>query len=120
LRDQPEILLKDGDTLKLGGLKIDVFFTPGHTPGSLCFKTGKYLFAGDTLFPGGPGHTVTPEDFKQITASINEKIYILPDDTEILPGHGDGTTVKKSKEEYAIYAAKPHGVLYGDVAWLTS
>ncbi len=120
LKTPPEILLQDGDVLTLGKLKIEVIFTPGHTPGSLCFRVGKYLFAGDTLFPGGPGHTETPEDFEQIRESITKKIYRLPDDTVILPGHGDGTTVKKSREEYAAFAAKPHGALYGDVTWLGS
>jgi hydroxyacylglutathione hydrolase len=120
LKTPPEILLSDGDTITLGKLKIKVLFTPGHTPGGLCFLVSEYLFAGDTLFPGGPGHTETPEDFVQILASITQKIYTLPDDTVILPGHGDSTTVRKSKEEYAAFTSKPHGTLYGDVAWLTS
>jgi hydroxyacylglutathione hydrolase len=113
-------LLNDGDTITLGKLKIKVLFTPGHTPGGLCFLVSEYLFAGDTLFPGGPGHTETPDDFVQILASITQKIYTLPDNTVILPGHGDSTTVRKSKEEYAAFTSKPHGTLYGDVAWLTS
>jgi glyoxylase-like metal-dependent hydrolase (beta-lactamase superfamily II) len=119
LKTPPEILLKDGDILKLGNLKIEVLHTPGHTPGSLCFKIGKYLFAGDTIFPSGPGHTETPDDFQQIIASITQKIFCLPDNTMILPGHGDGTTVQKAKEEYAAFAARPHGdFIYGDVTWL--
>jgi hydroxyacylglutathione hydrolase len=120
LKTPPEIMLKDGDILQLGKLKVDVIFTPGHTPGGLCFLVGKYLFAGDTLFPGGPGHTESPEDFKELLAAITGKIYTLPGNTMVLPGHGDSTAVKQSKEEYAIFAAKPHGVLYGDVAWLTN
>jgi hydroxyacylglutathione hydrolase len=120
LKTPPEILLNDGDIVTLGELKIKTLFTPGHTPGGLCFLADKYLFAGDTLFPGGPGHTESPDDFVTILASITQKIYSLPDDTVILPGHGDGTTVKKSKEEYAAFTSKPHGPLYGDVAWLTS
>jgi hydroxyacylglutathione hydrolase len=113
----PQKLLDDGDAITLGALKIRVIFTPGHTPGGLCFLTDKYLFAGDTIFPGGPGHTETPEDFKQIILSITQKIYVHPDDTEILPGHGASTTVKKSKEDYAVFASKPHDELYGDVTW---
>ena len=121
LKTPPEIPVKDGDSLSLGKLKIEVIHTPGHTPGSLCFKIGKYLFAGDTIFPGGPGRTESPDDFHQILASIKEKIFRLPDDTMIFPGHGDGTTVKKAKEEYAVFASKPHGpVIYGDVTWLSS
>jgi hydroxyacylglutathione hydrolase len=120
LKTAPEILLKDGDTLPLGKLKIDVIFTPGHTPGGICYLTGKFLFAGDTLFPGGPGHTESPEDFKELLAAITTKIFTLPDDTLILPGHGNGTTVRQSKAEYDVFAANPRGLLYGDVAWLTS
>lgn len=119
LKTPPEILLKDGDVINLGGLKIDVLFTPGHTPGGLCFRVGNYLFGGDTLFPGGPGHTDTPEDFKEVITSITNNIYTLPDETVILPGHGDGITVKKSKEEYALFASKRHGDLCGDVTWLS-
>jgi hydroxyacylglutathione hydrolase len=120
LATPPEMLLKDADVIHLGNLKIDVFFTPGHTAGSLCFMTGKYLFAGDTLFPGGPGHTDTPEDFEQIISSITTRIFSLPGDTIVLPGHGEGTTVRKSKEEYAAFAAQLHHALYGDVTWLAS
>jgi glyoxylase-like metal-dependent hydrolase (beta-lactamase superfamily II) len=121
LKTPPEILLKDGDSLSLGNLNIVVMHTPGHTPGSICFRIGKYLFAGDTIFPGGPGRTETPEDFQQILTSITEKIFRLPDDTIIFPGHGDGTTVKRAKEEYAVFAAKPHGtIIYGDVTWQSS
>lgn len=119
LETPPEILLMDGDIIKLGNLKISVMITPGHTPGSSCFKIDKYLFAGDTVFPGGPGYTETPEDFSLIILSITQKIYGLPDDTIILPGHGDSTTVGKSKKEYADFASKTHGELSGDVTWLT-
>ena len=51
----PDILLNDGDTFSLGNLRMEVLHTPGHTPGSVCFKFGKYLLVGDTVFPGGPG-----------------------------------------------------------------
>jgi len=121
LKTPPEILLEDGDTISLGNIKVKVLHVPGHTPGSLCFRIGKYLLAGDTIFPGGPGRTESPDQFQQIVASITEKILSLPDDTAILPGHGDGTTVKKSREEYAVFASRPHPLdLYGDVLWLTS
>lgn len=118
LKTPPEITAGDGDVLKLGELEITVLHTPGHTPGSLCYKIGKYLIAGDTIFPGGPGHTDTAGDFRQIVESITGKILTLPDDTVILPGHGDGTTVKQAREEYAAFAAGRHpGDLYGDVLW---
>jgi glyoxylase-like metal-dependent hydrolase (beta-lactamase superfamily II) len=121
LKTPPEIFLKDGDTISLGNIKVKVLHVPGHTPGSLCFKIAKYLLAGDTLFPGGPGKTWSPDEFQQILKSITEKIFLLPDDTVIYPGHGDGTTVKKAKEEYDAFASRPHSPhLCGDVLWLSS
>ncbi len=121
LRTPPEILLNDGDIMTLGNLEIKVMHTPGHTPGGLCFKIGNYLFAGDTIFPGGPGRTASPDNFRQIVDSITGKIFTLPDDTVICPGHGNITTVKKAKEEYAVFASHPHSPnLCGDVLWLSS
>ncbi|MFC2002580.1 MBL fold metallo-hydrolase [Chloroflexota bacterium] len=121
LPSPPEILLNDGDTVSFGNIKLEVLHTPGHTPGSLCFKAGRYLIAGDTIFPGGPGKTGSPENLKQIIESITSKIFVLPDDTEIYPGHGDSTTVKKAKEEFAVFSSQPHDPnLCGDVLWLTS
>jgi glyoxylase-like metal-dependent hydrolase (beta-lactamase superfamily II) len=121
LEKPPELLLQDNDVADLGKLKIEVLFTPGHTPGSLCFRVENYLFAGDTLFPGGPGHTDNPEDFKQIIESITNKIFRLPGDTILLPGHGDETTVKQSKEEYAAFESRLHSSqLCGDVTWQDS
>jgi hydroxyacylglutathione hydrolase len=120
LKTLPEIYLKDGDLLTLGKLKVEVLYTPGHTPGSLCFKIGRYLFAGDTIFPGGPGHSDTPDDFREIITSITGKIFNLPDNTLILSGHGDATTVKRAREEYAAFASRPHNAdLFGDVLWLS-
>jgi hydroxyacylglutathione hydrolase len=119
LTPPPEILLNDGDVIRLGELKFTVLHTPGHTPGSLCFKVGHYLISGDTLFPGGPGKTGSPDDFRQIIKSITEKIFVLPDDTQIYPGHGDSTVVEKEKDEFAVFISRPHGRdLHGDVLWL--
>lgn len=117
----PDMLLNDGDRVSLGGVKIEVLHTPGHTDGSLCFKAGKYLIAGDTLFPGGPGKTVSPDNFRQIVKSITGKILMLPDDTLVYPGHGDSTVLKKEKDEFAIFSSRSHPPdLYGDVLWLSS
>ena len=121
LSSPPEILLNGGDMMGVGNIQLEVLHTPGHTPGSLCFRAGKYLLAGDTVFPGGPGKTGTPKAFEQIVESITEKILVLPDDTRIFPGHGDDTTVKKVKEEFKIFSSRPHAPnLCGDVLWLTS
>jgi hydroxyacylglutathione hydrolase len=120
LKTPPEINLSDGGTISLGNFLVEVLHTPGHTPGSLCFKIGQYLFAGDTIFPGGPGRTNVPDDFRQILSSITTKILSLPDDTVIYPGHGPETTIREAKEEYAVFASRPvRPDLCGDVLWLS-
>ena len=119
LDSPPEIQLNDGDTVSFGDINLEVIHTPGHTPGSLCFKTDKYLISGDTIFPGGPGKTGSPAALKQIIASITGKIFTLADDTQVYPGHGDSTTLKKEKDEFAVFSSRPHDpALYGDVLWL--
>jgi len=121
LPSPPEMLLNDGDTVSVGNLKLEVFHTPGHTPGSLCFKVGRYLISGDTIFPGGPGKTGSPAAFKQIIKSITEKIFVLPDDTPIYPGHGESTVVKKAKDEFDVFSARSHSPnLCGEILWLSS
>ncbi|MFC2005895.1 MBL fold metallo-hydrolase [Chloroflexota bacterium] len=117
----PEILLGDGDTILSGDVKFEVIHVPGHTPGSLCFKAGRYLISGDTIFPGGPGKTRSPAAFGEIVKSITEKIFVLPDDTQIFPGHGEPTVLKKEKEEFAVFSSRPHAPeLCGDVLWLSA
>lgn len=117
----PEKLLSDGEIIRVGNLNVEVLHTPGHTPGSVCFKIGRYLLSGDTLFPGGPGRTTTPFDFQQVVKSITRKIFPLPDDTLVYPGHGVSTVLKKEKEEFAVFSSRPHDAeLFGDVAWLTT
>ncbi len=121
LSSSPEMPLNDGDTVSFGNIKLKILHTPGHTPGSLCFETGFYLISGDTIFPGGPGKTGSPDDFRQIIKSITEKIFALPDDTHIFPGHGDSTILKKEKDEFAVFSSHPHNPnLCGDVLWLSS
>lgn len=116
---KPEQLLNDGDTISFGEIQLKVLHTPGHTPGSLCFLTGSYLISGDTLFPGGPGKTGSSGDFKNIVASLTNKLFTLPDETQVYPGHGDATVLKKEKQEFEVFSAKPHDPdLCGDVVWL--
>ncbi len=120
LSPPPEIMLEDGNIIDFGKIQIAVLHTPGHTPGSLCFKTGNYLLSGDTLFPGGPGKTGTPADFAQVVKSITDKIFTLDDNTPVYPGHGEPTIVKKEKEEFKIFSSRPHDPnLCGDVLWLS-
>jgi len=118
---QPDSLLDDGDMVSFGNIQLKVLHTPGHTPGSLCYLTGKFLISGDTIFPGGPGKTGSPAAFKQIVESITSKIFPLPGETEIYPGHGDSSTLAKEKEEFEIFSSRSHDPkLCGDVLWLSS
>jgi glyoxylase-like metal-dependent hydrolase (beta-lactamase superfamily II) len=118
---QLDVAVAHGDTFRIGGLEFRAVHNPGHTPGSTTFVTGKHAFVGDTLFPGGPGRSGSNELLKQEIESITTRLYALPDDTKIWPGHGDTTTIGESKKEYAVFAAKEHPAdLHGDVLWLTS
>jgi glyoxylase-like metal-dependent hydrolase (beta-lactamase superfamily II) len=86
--------VKDGDLIRVGGLVFKVLHTPGHTPGGVCFYTDGHLIAGDTLFPGGPGNTRREGgDFPLIIQMISEKLFALPDETRVYPGHGLDTTI---------------------------
>ncbi|UCH86722.1 MAG: MBL fold metallo-hydrolase [Dehalococcoidia bacterium] len=121
LPSPPDILLNDGDTVSFGNIELKVLHTPGHTPGSLCFLTGQYLISGDTIFPHGPGKTGTPAALRQVIESITEKVFVLPDDTQVHPGHGESTVLKKEKEEFAVFSSRSHDPgLCGDVLWLSS
>ena len=110
--------LAGGEEVAIGGGGLRVIHTPGHTPGSICLLTGRYLIAGDTLFPGGPGHSDRPEDLQQEIHSIVERLFVLPDETVVYPGHGDDSTIGRSKREYADFASREHPAdLCGDVLW---
>ena len=86
-----DILLKDGDILHVGHLEIRIIHTPGHTPGSVCFFTGKHLFTGDTLFVGDAGRTDGDGgSLEKLLNSIEFKLMTLPHETIIWPGHDYG------------------------------
>lgn len=116
-----DMQLTDGEAITFGNIRLTVRHTPGHTPGSLCFYTEGYLISGDTLFPGGPGKTGSPSDFRQIVESLQRKIFVLPDDTQVFPGHGDHTILGKEKQAFEAFTARSHDPnLCGDVLWSTS
>ncbi len=113
--------IADGDTVKVGGLAFEVIAIPGHTPASTAFVHGAHAFVGDTLFPGGPGHSRSNELLRQEIASITTRLYALPDETTVWPGHGENTTIGVSRAEYEVFAAREHDPdLHGDVSWLES
>lgn len=90
--------IEDGQVLECGSLNVRAMHTPGHTPGSVSFEVDGMLFSGDTLFPGGPGNTHDSRDhFRQIIDGIRNKLFVLPDDTPVYPGHGLSTTIGAEK-----------------------
>ena len=118
---QADFQLKDGDTYQVGEIQIKALHTPGHTPGGICLVVGNHVFSGDTLFPGGPGATRAPEDFRQVVNSIRRKLMPLPDETAVYPGHGNDTTVGNSREEIKTFDSRSHpDDLCGHVQWLNS
>jgi glyoxylase-like metal-dependent hydrolase (beta-lactamase superfamily II) len=112
------LFIQDG-YLEIGNLLLNVIVTPGHTPGSTCYLIDNHLFSGDTLFPGGPGRTGSPEDFHEIISSITNKLFKLESKIIVQPGHGDDTNIGTAKEEYEVFAKETINTdLHGDVTWI--
>lgn len=93
--------LADGDSLQTGSLKANVMHTPGHTEGSVClyFPAEKLLIAGDTLFARSIGRTDLPGgSYEKIMRSLHTRVMTLPDETVVVPGHGQRTTIGEERE----------------------
>jgi hydroxyacylglutathione hydrolase len=92
--------LADGQSLELAGFTIDVLHTPGHTPGHCCFYLAGegMLFSGDQLFAGSIGRTdLRGGDYPTLMRSMADKILVLPEETDVLPGHGPATTLARER-----------------------
>ena len=95
---EPDVFLSDGDRLKIGGMEVKVIHTPGHSPGSICLYVDDVLFSGDTLFAGSVGRTdIEGGDTESLVRSIKERLYVLPDDVRVYPGHGPPTRIGLEK-----------------------
>lgn len=94
--------LSDGEELDFDGLRLRVIHTPGHTPGSVCFRCGDMLFAGDTLFAGSCGRTDLPGGSWQDMAASLRRLAKLDGDCAVYPGHGEATTlaVERKTNQY--------------------
>ena len=89
-----DIEVTDGDTLDVGPMHLCFIDCPGHTPGGMSILLGKVLFSGDTLFMSSVGRTDLPGgDWDTLMHTIREKLFVLPDDTVVLPGHMQETTI---------------------------
>lgn len=90
----PDRFLEEGDEVRVGGIRLRVLHTPGHSPGGICLVTDGTAFVGDTLFAGSIGRTDLPgASAETLLTSIREKLLTLPDDTVVYPGHGPATTI---------------------------
>ncbi|MCI8306446.1 MAG: MBL fold metallo-hydrolase [Lachnospiraceae bacterium] len=96
MSENADIYVQDGDMVNEAGLSLRVIETPGHTSGGVCYysETDKVLFSGDTLFEASIGRTDFPTGSAGILiTSIREKLYVLPDDVSVYPGHGPYTSI---------------------------
>ncbi|SEO61935.1 MBL fold metallo-hydrolase [Amycolatopsis saalfeldensis] len=96
----PDGELADGQVVTIAGTGLTVLHTPGHAPGAVCLYAADLgvVFTGDTLFHGGPGATGRSySDYPTIVKSIRERLFTLPDPTEVHTGHGEGTTIADEK-----------------------
>jgi glyoxylase-like metal-dependent hydrolase (beta-lactamase superfamily II) len=101
----------DGDRVELGAERLGVIGLVGHTPGSITLSYEgagmTHLFTGDSLFPGGPGRTTTPEDFTSLMNDLESKIFDrFGDDTVVHPGHGDDTTLGNERPHLGEWRAR--------------
>lgn len=89
-----DIWVTDGDLLAVDDIELSFISTPGHTPGGMCIKMDDVLFSGDTLFRMSVGRTDFPGGSEEaLLSSIKDKLYVLPDETRVLPGHMEETTI---------------------------
>lgn len=94
-----DVRVQTGSRVRVGSCELEVIELVGHTPGSIALAYDDpegivHLFTGDSLFPGGPGRTTTPEDFTSLMDDLESKIFAAyPDDTRVYPGHGFDTTL---------------------------
>ena len=91
-----DVFIDDADVIEVGRLRLHAIHNPGHTPGSVSFRVegAPLVFTGDTLFPGGPGNTKSKEgNFDTIIQSLDNRLFTLPAETIVMPGHGVSTTI---------------------------
>jgi glyoxylase-like metal-dependent hydrolase (beta-lactamase superfamily II) len=104
--------LADGDRVTVGECELEVIHLVGHTPGSIALLYQEpggpaHLWTGDSLFPGGPGRTTNPADFKSIMTDLEAKVFgRLPDDTWFYPGHGKDSTLGQERSAIPEWQAR--------------
>lgn len=95
----PDVLVKDDEHLQVGNMDLKFISTPGHTKGGMCILTDNYLFSGDTLFRASVGRTdFWGGSFEELVDSIKTKLFVLPEETIVLPGHMDSSNIGYEKK----------------------
>lgn len=108
----PDERLQHGDVVHVGDVRLEVVALRGHTPGSVALlyddpNGPPHLFTGDSLFPGGPGRTTSPDEFASLMDDLEERAFArLPDETWIYPGHGRDTTLGAERAHLAEWRAR--------------
>ena len=94
----PDKNLEDGDTISFGKITLSVIHTPGHTPGGISLYGENCVFVGDTLFAGSIGRTDFPGgNYETLINSIQQKLFVLPEETKVYPGHMGASTIGMEK-----------------------
>jgi glyoxylase-like metal-dependent hydrolase (beta-lactamase superfamily II) len=104
-----DVFIDDAEVIEVGRLRLHAIHNPGHTEGSISFRVegAPVVFTGDTLFPGGPGATkFEGGDFATIIDSIDNKLFTLPADTIVMPGHGLDTTIGNERPHLSEWVAR--------------
>jgi glyoxylase-like metal-dependent hydrolase (beta-lactamase superfamily II) len=103
----PDVLVEHGDVVGVGECELEIIHLRGHTPGSIALlyrdpSGHPHLFTGDSLFPGGPGRTTSPENFRSLLDDLESRVFgELPDDVWFYPGHGDDSTLGEQRPHLA-------------------
>ena len=115
---QADFPLIDGMEVSVGDAHVTIAYVPGHTPGSVCLRLNGQALVGDVVFPGGPGHTASPQALRQSLDSLARTVFTWPDETELYPGHGTHTLVGAERAAFRRFLETDIPAdLYGDVSW---
>jgi hydroxyacylglutathione hydrolase len=115
---EADFSLSDGAHVEVGQGRLTVVHVPGHTPGSACLRLDGHVVVGDAIFPGGPGHTVSPQALTQSLESLGRTVFTWSDETHLHPGHGAVTTVGAERAAFEGFVATDRSPdLCGDVTW---
>src|SRR3989304_5457879 len=106
----PDVLVREGDSIPLGNVAFRVLHTPGHTPGHVTYLSGDLAFVGDLIFAGSIGRTDLPGgSLHELLRAVREKIFTLPEETALFPGHGPATTVGEEKRGNPFFTEEDAG-----------